>query len=153
MDLVEVNSFDPQPAQTVFALASNGVCLQHVVNLPMFIPTQSAFGENIRPLARPRFQRPGDNFLRVAHAVNRGGINPVDAQFERAMDGGDGRFVVLLAPGEFPACTADGPCAEAHGGDEQVRIAESFRFHRSSCVCVHSVVIVSLFPASRPRAI
>jgi len=55
---------------------------------------------------------------RVAHAVNRGGVNPVDAHFERAMDGGDGRFVVLLAPGEFPACTADGPCAEAHGRDE-----------------------------------
>ena len=63
MNLEEVNSFDPQPAQTIFALASNGVCLQHVVNLPLFIPPQCAFGENLRPLARPRLQCPGDNFL------------------------------------------------------------------------------------------
>src|SRR2546427_4304383 len=100
-----------------------------MTDLAAFIPAQGAFGEDIRPLARPRLQCPRDDFLGVAHAVNRGGINPVDAQFERAMDGRDGRLVVLLAPGEFPACPADGPCAEPDGGDKQIRISELFRFH------------------------
>src|SRR5271165_4158730 len=44
----------------------------------------------------------GDNLLGMTQTVNGGGINPVHAQFERAMDGRDGLRVVLRGPPEFP---------------------------------------------------
>ena len=44
------------------------------------------------------------------------------------MDRGDGRFVILFAPTEFPTRSADGPGAEAHRCDEQVGVTELIRF-------------------------
>ena len=70
------------------------------------------------------FQRPADDFFRMAEAVNRRGVDPVNAEIEGAMDGGDGFVVVLRTPGEFPVAAADGPRAKADGGEVKVRIAE-----------------------------
>ena len=39
----------------------------------------------------------------VAHSVNGGCIDPVNAKLERAMNRGDGRLVILLAPAKPPA--------------------------------------------------
>ena len=47
-------------------------------------------------------ERFGDNLFRVAEAVDGGGIDPVDAEVEGAMDGVYGVVVVLRAPGELP---------------------------------------------------
>src|SRR5439155_5942160 len=78
MDLVKVNGFDLQPAQAVFTLAANRISLQHVMDLPMAIPTQTTFGEDIRTRTVPTRQRAGYDFFRVAGAIDGRGINPVD---------------------------------------------------------------------------
>jgi len=54
----------------------------------------------------------------VAGAIDRSSINPVDTQFQRPMNGGDGLAVILSAPGELPTRAADRPGAEADGRDE-----------------------------------
>ena len=76
----------------------------------------------------PFLQSPGDNLLGMAQAVNGGGIDPVDAQFECAMNGRDGLRVVLGAPAEFPIA-ADGPCTKADGRDGQIRISQNIGLH------------------------
>ena len=65
----------------------------------------------------------------MAQTVNGGGINPIHAQFERAMNGRDGLRVVLGAPPEFPIA-ADGPCTKADGRDGQIRISKNIGFHK-----------------------
>src|SRR5882672_5411569 len=112
MDLVEVNGFDAQPAQAVFTLAANRILLQHVTDFPVAIPTQPTFSEDIRTRTMPARQRAGDNFFRVAGAIDRRGINPVDSAFQCAVNCGDGRVVILSTPGELPARAANGPGAE-----------------------------------------
>ena len=74
-----VNGFDLQAAQAVFAHAANGIGPQHVMDFPLSVPTQTTFGEDIRTRAAPTRQRAGDNFFRVARAIDRRGINPVDS--------------------------------------------------------------------------
>src|SRR5205814_5581416 len=118
MDLVKVNGFDLQAAQAFLALTANGISLQHIMDFPLFVPTQTTFGEDIRTRAAPTCQRAGDNFFRVAGAIDRRGIDPVDSQFQGAMNRRDGGVVILSAPGEFPARTADRPGAKADGRDE-----------------------------------
>src|ERR1700736_1645984 len=65
----------------------------------------------------------------MAHSINGGGVDPVNAEVECAVDRGDRRFVVLLAPTKFPAGTTDGPGAKADWRDEQIGVTESLRFH------------------------
>jgi hypothetical protein len=57
-------------------------------------------------------------------SVHGRGIDPVDAEIERAMDGGDGVVVVLGAPAILPVAAADGPRAKADGRDFEIGIAE-----------------------------
>ena len=71
----------------------------------------------------------GDDLFGVAEAVDGGGVDPVDAELDGAVDGGDGVVVVLRAPGEGPVAAADGPCAEADGGEVQIRVAKLFLVH------------------------
>src|SRR6267142_3661450 len=118
MDLVKVNGFDPQPTQAILTLAPNRIGLQHLVDFSLPIPTQATFGEDIRTRTLPTRQRAGHDFFRVAGAIDGGGINPVDSEFQRAMNRRDGRVVILGAPGELPARAADGPGAEAYRRDE-----------------------------------
>src|ERR1700676_3781502 len=99
------------------------------MNVSLLVPTKSTFGENVWPRSRPGSQRKGDNFLRVAHSVNGGRIDPVNAKLECAMNRGYRCFIILLAPTKFPAGAADGPGAEADGRDRQVRVTEPLRFH------------------------
>src|SRR5216117_3189207 len=118
MDLVKINGFGLQAAQAVFTLAANRISLQHVMDFPLSIPTQPTFGEDIRARTVPTRQRAGDDFFRVACAIDRRGIDPVDSQFQSAMNRRDGRVIILSTPGELPARAANGPGAEAHGRDE-----------------------------------
>ena len=144
MDLIKVDHIDIQPAQTVFAFAPNGFRLQVVMDISLFIPAKAAFRENVRPGSRPGFQRNGDNFLGVAHAVNGGGIDPVNAQLKSPMYCRNGRFVVLVSPAKFPARAANGPGAEADGCEGQIGITEALRFHvRLNLAFVFSVLIGS----------
>src|SRR5205814_748711 len=118
MDLVKVNGFDLQAAQAFLALTANGISLQDVMDFPLFVPTQTTFGEDIRTRAAPTCQRAGDNFFRVARPIDRRGIDPVDSQFQCTMNRRDGRVVILRTPGELPAGATNGPGPETHGRDE-----------------------------------
>jgi hypothetical protein len=118
MDLVEVNRVNFEPTETVFAFLPDGGCFQHFVCLALLIPFEPAFGENVRPASRPAFQRLRDNLLRMAQAIYCGGINPVYAQLERAMDRRYRFVVILFSPAELPTGAANCPGAEAYGRDK-----------------------------------
>ena len=77
---------DLEPAQTVLALASDGLRLQGTMNVSLLIPAQTALGKNVRSRSRPSLQGERHNFLRVAHSVNRRGVYPVNAKRERTMN-------------------------------------------------------------------
>jgi hypothetical protein len=53
----------------------------------------------------------------MAEPIDRRRIDPVDAQLNGAADCANGRIVILLAPAEKPASSADGPGTQAYGGD------------------------------------
>ena len=144
MDLVKINGFGLQAAQAVFTLAANRISLQQVMDFPLSIPTQTTFGEDIRTRTVPTRQGAGHHFFRVAGAIDRRGINPVDSQFQCAMNRRDGRVVILITPCELPTGAANGPSPEAHRRDEQIRIAELFRFHVIKCFCFHDVFLFFL---------
>ena len=87
------------------------------------VPAHGALGEDQR-LVAGGFDGAANHFFRVAEAVDGRRVDPVDAQIEGAMNGGDGFVVVLWAPGEFPVAAADGPCAKADGGELKIGVAE-----------------------------
>ena len=72
----------------------------------------------------------------MAEAVDGGGVDPVDAQFECGVDGGDRILVILAAPAELPVTAAERPRAEADGGDVQVRFAKGACVHGRGIACV-----------------
>ena len=84
-----------------------------------------------------RLQRASNHLFGVAEAVDGRGIDPVDAEVEGAMDGGDRFVVVLRSPGEFPIAAADGPGAEADRGELEVGVAESLE-HLCCGSCSHN---------------
>jgi hypothetical protein len=45
----------------------------------------------------------------MLQSVDGGGVDPVHAQFERAMNRGDGVVIVLMSPSEWLARTPNGP--------------------------------------------
>src|SRR6266481_8832136 len=99
------------------------------MNVALLVPAQTAFGEDVRPWARPGAQRQRHDFLGMAHSVNGSGVDPVNAKLESAMNRVDRLFVVLLTPTEFPTRSADSPRAKADWCDEQVGVTELLRFH------------------------
>src|SRR4029077_16611947 len=129
MNLVKVDHIDIEPPQALLALAANGVSVQRAMDISLFVPTQTALGENVRALARPIAQRGRHDFLGMAHSVNGRSVDPVNAQLERAMNRGDRSFVILFAPTKLPARSANGPGAKADWCNEQVGVTELSRFH------------------------
>src|SRR5204862_4033761 len=103
---------------------------------PLSIPTQTTFGEDIRTRTVPTRQGAGHDFFRVAGAIDRRGINPVDSQFQCAMNRRDGRVVILITPCELPTGAANGPSPEAHRRDEQIRDSKSLRLHLTASRCL-----------------
>src|ERR1700704_783138 len=99
------------------------------MDVSLFVPTQTALGENVRTWARPGAQRKRYDFLGMAHAINGGGVDPVNTKLERAMNRRDRLLVILLAPTKFPTRSANGPRSEADWCDEQIGVTELFRFH------------------------
>src|SRR5260370_31370305 len=97
------------------------------MDVALFVPAQTALGENVRPWARPGAQRQRHDFLGMAHSVNGGGVDPVYAEVERAMNRGDRRFVVLVPPPQFPARSANCPCAKASSCNRQIGVTEFSR--------------------------
>src|SRR2546423_3658775 len=99
------------------------------MNITLFVPAQTALGENVWPWSGPGSQGQRHHFLGVALSINGGGIDPVKAELERAMNRRDRLFVVLFAPTKFPPRTAKGPRSKTNGSDEQIGMTKAVRFH------------------------
>ena len=132
VNLVEIDDVDFQALQAVFAFLFDGSGGVNFRDGALVVPAHRALGENVRAIAFPFFESASDDFFRMAEAVDRGGVDPVDAEFERAVDCGDGVGFFLCAPGEGPASAADGPGAEADGRDHQIGISKLAGLHSSS---------------------
>ncbi len=88
------------------------------------VPDAPAFREDSGRSATGSRQRPADDLFGVAEAVDRRGVDPVDAQRDGAPHRGDGLRVVLRTPPEGPVAAAGGPRAEPDGRDLQAARAE-----------------------------
>ena len=64
-----------------------------------------------------------DDLFGVAQAVDGGGVDPVDAEIERAWIAAM-ESLSSWGPQELPVAAADGPGAEADGGELKVGVAE-----------------------------
>src|SRR5437868_5958320 len=84
---------------------------------------ERGLGKYVGPV-RETLQRAPDELLRVTEAVGGGSVDPVHAEFERPMDGGDRLLVLLGAPAELPTAAADGPGAEPDAGYLEAGLAE-----------------------------
>ena len=102
MNLVKINGINTQAPQAVFTLLANRISLQHIVNFPLPIPTQTTLREDIRTRTLPTRQRVGDDFFRVAGAIDRSSINPVDTQIESRFNRTYGFAFVLRPPVDAP---------------------------------------------------
>src|SRR5207302_5218623 len=80
------------------------------MDISLFVPTQPAFRENVRPWAGPGAQRSRHDFLGMAHSVNGRSIDPVYTKLKRAMNRGDRLRVILFAQ---PNSQPDPPMAQA----------------------------------------
>ena len=89
MDLVEVNDIHAKPSQACLTFAADGFRAQRVADFASLIPNHPAFGEDIGPLASPIAQRPRYNSFGMAKPVNRRGVDPVNAELQRPMNGRD----------------------------------------------------------------
>src|SRR5260370_21071374 len=96
-------------------MAAKGMGAAVLRDFPLVVAAQDALGENKRPRAAPYLQRARDDLFGTTQAVEGGSVDPVDAQLQRAMNGGNRIGVVLRAPGKFPATSTEGPGAEADG--------------------------------------
>src|SRR5580704_2279065 len=129
MNLVEIDHVDGKTAEAVFDFLPDRTGAQDFLHLTIGVPAQAAFREDVRPRAGPAFKGPTYDFFGVSQAVDGGGVDPVDAEFEGAVNGGDGVVVVLRSPGELPAGTAGGPGAEADGSDFHIGVAKLAGLH------------------------
>src|SRR6266852_1106572 len=129
MDLIKIDYIDGEAAKTVLDFAANRSCAKYFSHLTVGITAQAALGKDVRSGSAPLLNSTAYHFLGVSQTIYGGRIDPVDAEFERAVNGGYGFVVVLRAPGELPARTADRPGSVAHSSNVQVRITKSAHFH------------------------
>src|SRR5260370_33266783 len=127
MDLVEINYIDGQAAKAVLDLGAYRAGIQYFCDVALRIPMQAALSKDVGLGAAPLLQSAGDDFFRVPQAVYGGTVDPVDAEFERAVKGSDGVFVVLRSPPKLPPRAADRPGPAAHRSNAQVSVAKLAR--------------------------
>ena len=123
--LVQVNHPDSEPGQTGVHFREDGFFSEGWKQFSVRTPGTAAFGGD-EGFVRPAFESLSDDRLAMAESVGGGGVNPVDAQIEGAMDGFDGEGVVLGPPAEGPAAAADRPGAEADLSEIKFRPTERF---------------------------
>src|SRR5258708_39558685 len=119
MELVEIDSLHTEPPERCLALSANRGgresvdCLLRSIPL---VPDQSALAEHVRLVGgAAALQRPSDDLLRMTEPVYRGGVDPVDAVLERAIDRCNRGRVVLRPPLAASGCPrADSPARDFH---------------------------------------
>jgi hypothetical protein len=110
VDLVEVDRVDAEALEAGLRLAQDRVGLEAVLHASSRPLDQRALREDVWPVGHPG-DRAADHRLRAPEAVGRGGVDPVHAEIDRALDGRDRLFVVLRSPPELPAAATDRPRA------------------------------------------
>ena len=128
MDLVQVDRVDAEPLEARVDLSQDRVALQRLHRLATGPLDLAGLGEDERRRGAA-FERASDDLLGVAEAVLRRGVDPVDPEVERVVDGRDRLFVVLRAPAPVVVGAADRPRAEADAGDLEARGPELSRLH------------------------
>ena len=96
MDLVQIDDIHLQTAQAGFAFPPDGIGFRLFRIWRFSFQMRSHLVNTYGRFERP-FESARHHFFRMAEAVNRGGIDPVDAAIQRGVDGRD-RFVVVLGP-------------------------------------------------------
>src|SRR3712207_7165525 len=90
------------------------------------VPHLGALGEDVGVVGlTDALERPGDELLGVAEAVDGGCVDPVHAELDGAPYGPHRLVVVLRPPGGAPSAPADGPATEPNARDLHPRLAES----------------------------
>ena len=122
VDLVDVDDVELEPREARLDLAADRVALEAVRDGAVLL-VQRRLGEHVRAIVEA-LQRATHDLLGVAKAVDRGGIDPVDAELDRPPDRRDRLLVVLVAPGVPPPGAPDRPCAASDAADLHSRGAE-----------------------------
>src|SRR5688572_5024841 len=137
MKLIQIEIFDIQSAKGVLAFPADRIGVERsyrLLHALLRVEHHSTLGEHVRALRGAELlERLADDDLGVAKAIDRRGVDPVDAELERVVNGADGFVVVLRTPAREPTATAGRPGAEAHLGQVHVGAAEltswKGRFH------------------------
>src|SRR5215472_970050 len=130
VNLVEVDGVDFQAPQTDFTLTADGCSFQRTADPSILVPDTLTLGEDVGARTA-QVKRAGHHFLGMPQAVNGRGIDPVDAEIECRLDGGDRIAVVLRTPGPLPTASSHRPCANPDGGNPQVALSELPGLHSS----------------------
>src|SRR5262249_53466989 len=85
VDLIEVDAIRAQAAQAALCLGPDRVAREAPANRSGRPREDAAFREDVRTRVHA-VERAADDLLRMAEAVRRSGVDPVDAEFERVSD-------------------------------------------------------------------
>src|SRR5215469_2993169 len=130
VNLVEVDDVDFQAPQAGFTFTTNGFSFQRAADLSFLVPHALTLGEDVGTRTA-QVKCAGDHLLGMTQAVNGSGVDPVNAEIKRRLDGGYRIAVVLRTPGPLPTASAHRPCANADGSNLQVARPQLPGLHRS----------------------
>src|SRR5436190_66128 len=109
MSLIDIDVVGLETFQRRVDLCQNPVAACVAKRLPL-LPVEAYFGCNHCTLAQPGAGDGfADDFFGMSEAVNRRGVDEIDAVAERGLDGSNRLAFVAAAP--HPS--ADGPCSDA----------------------------------------
>jgi hypothetical protein len=117
--LVKINDLQLGTLERDFDFLYERRGFQRVVNRVVPMPAHGALGKDVG-LARRSLNGPTDDLFGVAQTVDGCGVDPFDAEIERAVNGADGVCVILRAPGILPVASADSPSAKPDRSETDV---------------------------------
>jgi hypothetical protein len=127
--LVDVDRVEPQALEAELDFTQDRVAFEHVAYAAVAAVLQAGLGEHVR--SRPQaLERAADDLFGMAEPVDRGRVEPVDAELHRPLDRGDRQLVVLRTPGIPPAAAADRPGAQSDARYPQAGARELDRRER-----------------------
>jgi hypothetical protein len=85
MDLVQVDRVDTKTLEACLGLAEDRLALEAVHDLPAGTFDERRLRKHVRAILES-LERAPDDPLRATEAVGGGGVDPVDAELERAVD-------------------------------------------------------------------
>lgn len=80
----------------------------------------------------------------MAKAIDRGGIDPINPDFERASNRSDGVAVILWSPPVCPVIAADSPRAETDGRDLKICVSKAPSLPDHNYIRASSSLVLSL---------